>query len=68
MMGVLKCVTVFTVFDVLYRWLYLDLRINDTFVLFVRSENLFVRIRIYLVRSSRAVFFQRRPFPANVTK
>ena len=33
MMGVLKCVTVITVFDVLYRWLYLDLRINDTFVL-----------------------------------
>ena len=46
MMGVLKCVTVITVFDVLYRWLYLDLRINDTFVLFVRSEKLFVRIRI----------------------
>lgn len=57
MMGVLKCVTVITVFDVLYRWLYLDLRINDTFVLFVHSENLFVRIVFTLSEVAALCFF-----------
>lgn len=57
MMGVLKCVTVITVFDVLYRWLYLDLRINDAFVLFVHSENLFVRIVFTLSEVAALCFF-----------
>lgn len=42
MMGIVKYVTLISFFYVRYRWLYLDLRINDTFALFVRSEKLFL--------------------------